>query len=263
MQVTRSMRTRCLDQSLLALVLALLSVAVYARDVIDIPSKGEASTRTLYFEAPNPKATVLLFIGGDGQLKLTDDGQTGSRHTFVRSIERWASHGINAVLVDSPSDLGNAKKGHKRNSEDHLNRVSEVISFYQQNQGKPVWIFGHSMGTSTVAALMNSGRPEVSQLSGYIVAGTLAGESIPSSVKLPALGIHHQRDGCPKTPVGASKAIIDLRSDDTVKGLVLLTGGQERGNPCFAQSYHGFLGVEDEFIDSAAKFIIQNSRLPN
>jgi alpha-beta hydrolase superfamily lysophospholipase len=231
--------------------------------VIDIPSKGEASTRTLYFEAPNPKATVLLFIGGDGQLKLTDDGQTGSRHTFVRSIERWASHGINAVLVDSPSDLGNAKKGHKRNSEDHLNRVSEVISFYQQNQGKPVWIFGHSMGTSTVAALMNSGRPEVSQLSGYIVAGTLAGESIPSSVKLPALGIHHQRDGCPKTPVGASKAIIDLRSDDTVKGLVLLTGGQERGNPCFAQSYHGFLGVEDEFIDSAAKFIIQNSRLPN
>lgn len=35
------------------------------------------------------------------------------------------------------------------------------------------------------------------------------------------MGIHHERDGCPKTPVGASKVIIDSRSEDTVKvGLV-------------------------------------------
>lgn len=36
-----------------------------------------------------------------------------------------------------------------------------------------------------------------------------------------SMGIHHERDGCPKTPVGASKVIIDSRSEDTVKvGLV-------------------------------------------
>lgn len=261
--MTRSMTTYYLRNCLLVLVVASLSFVAYARDVIDIPSKGGPSTRTLYFGVPNAKATVLLFIGGDGQLKLTDDGRSGSRHTFVRSIERWASHGINAVLVDSPFDLGNAKKGHKRNSENHLTRVSEVISYYQGRQERSIWIFGHSMGTSTVAALLNSALPEVRKLRGYVVAGTLVGESIPVTVKLPALGIHHERDGCVKTPVGASKAIIDSRSGDTVKELVLLTGGQERGNPCFAQSHHGFLGIEDEFIDSAAKFIIQNSGLPN
>ena len=162
--MTRSMTTYYLRNCLLVLVVASLSFVAYARDVIDIPSKGGPSTRTLYFGVPNAKATVLLFIGGDGQLKLTDDGRIGSRHTFVRSIERWASHGINAVLVDSPFDLGNAKKGHKRNSENHLTRVSEVISYSQGRQERSIWIFGHSMGTSTVAALLNSALPEVRKL---------------------------------------------------------------------------------------------------
>ena len=253
-----AMTSRFLANGLLSGLLCILSVAVSARDVIDVPSKLESPTRTLQFETADHKATVLLFIGGYGQLKLTDGGQTESGHTFVRSVELWASHGINAVLVDSPFDLGNAR-AHKRNSEDHLTRVSEVISFYKK-QGQPVWIFGHSMGTSTVAALMTSGRPEIGYLSGYIVAGTLTGESIPSSITLPALGIHHKRDGCIKTPVSATEAILNSRSEDTVKKVVLLDGGQERGNPCFAQSYHGFLGIENEFIDSAAKFILQNSR---
>ena len=252
-----AMTSRFLANGLLSGLLCLLSAVVCARDVIDIPSKY-SPTRTLQFQAPDSKATVLLFIGGDGQLKLTDDGQTEHRHTFVRSVELWASHGINAVLVDSPFDLGNAR-AHKRNSEDHLTRVSEVISFYKK-QGQPVWIFGHSMGTSTVAALMTSGRPEIGYLSGYIVAGTLTGESVPSSITLPALGIHHKRDGCVKTPASATEAILNSRSEDTVKKVVLLDGGQERGNPCFAHSYHGFLGIENEFIDSAAKFILQNSR---
>ena len=264
MFITRSgMYSRLLFNSLLMGLLCLLSAAVCARDVIDVPSKLESPTRTLQFETADHKATVLLFIGGDGQLKLTDGGQTESRHTFVRSIERWASHGINAVLVDSPFDLGNAKRGHKRNTDAHLTRVSEVIAFYREKQGQSVWIFGHSMGTSTVAALMTSSRPEIGHLSGYIVAGTLTGESIPSSITLPALGIHHKRDGCVKTPVSATEAILNSRSEDTVKKVVLLDGGQERGNPCFAQSYHGFLGIENEFIDSAAKFILQNNRSHN
>ena len=253
-----AMTSRFLANGLLSGLLCILSVAVSARDVIDVPSKLESPTRTLQFETADHKATVLLFIGGDGQLKLTDGGQTESGHTFVRSVELWASHGINAVLVDSPFDLGNAR-AHKRNSEDHLTRVSEVISFYKK-QGQPVWIFGHSMGTSTVAALMTSGRPEIGYLSGYIVAGTLTGESGHSSITLPALGIHHKRDGCVKTPASATEAILNSRSEDTVKKVVLLDGGQERGNPCFAQSYHGFLVIENEFIDSAAKFILQNSR---
>lgn len=238
-------------------VLAFTTIA-NAGEVIDIPSSQGDSTRTLFIASPSPKATVLLFIGGDGQLRLTDNGQTKHGHTFVRSIDRWSSHNINAVLIDTPFDLGNAMRGHKRGTSEHLTRVSEVTAYYAKKTGTPLWIFGHSMGTSTVAAFLSSGKPEISLLKGYIVAGTHKGESVPASVKLPALGIHHKREACEATPIEASEAIINSRSPDTPKKMVLLDGGEDKGHRCQARAYHGFNGIEDEFVDTAAKFILSN-----
>lgn len=235
-----------------------MTAPLFASEVVDIPSKNGAATRTLLLQAENPKATVLLFIGGDGQLQLSDDGQTKHGHTFVRSIKRWSGHQISAVLVDTPFDLGNAMRGHQRGSDDHLNRVSEVISFYSKVSNKPLWIFGHSMGTSTVSAFLNSERSEISLLSGFIVAGTHKGETVPTSIRLPALGIHHAKDACEATPVEATEAIIRSRSPDTRKAVILLSGGDDKGHRCQSRGYHGFNGIEHEFIDTAAAFVLQN-----
>ena len=242
----------------IAIVLsAAAHVAAHAAEVIDVASKQGAPTRTLLVLAPEPKLTVLLFIGGDGLLRLTDDGRTEHGHTFVRSINRWSTHHINAVLVDTPFGLGNAKRGHKRASGRHLTRVSEVVAHYAEKTKTPIWIFGHSMGTSSVAAFLSSGRPEINLLSGYAVAGTHRGESVPESIKLPALSIHHQRDGCEATPLEASEAIHKSRTPDTPRALVILDGGLETGHPCLARGYHGFNGVENEFIDAAARFMLK------
>ena len=51
--------------------------------VVDVGSAQGSPTRTLVAGVSEPKATVLLFIGGDGMLKLTESGQTGHGHTFV------------------------------------------------------------------------------------------------------------------------------------------------------------------------------------
>ena len=245
-------------KSVLAAILLTLTTVASAAEVIDIPSAQGLPTRTLLVSTPNTKATVLLFIGGDGQLRLTDDGQTKHGHTFVRSIDRWASHSINAVLIDTPFGLGNAKRGHKRGSRNHLTRVAEVTAYYSKKASAPLWIFGHSLGTSTVAAFMSSGRQEIGLLRGYIVAGTHKGESVPVSVKLPALGIHHRKEACEVTPIEASEAIINSRSSDTPKAMILLDGGEDEGHRCLARAYHGFNGIENQFIDTAVSFILKH-----
>ena len=114
------------------------------------------------------------------------------------------------------------------------------------------------MGTSTVAAFLGSNRPEIALLQGYIVAGTHRGESVPAKIKLPALAIHHRLEGCPSTPIAASEAIIQSRSPDTPKAMVLLDGGTEPGHRCQSRSYHGFHGIEETLINTAAAFILKN-----
>jgi hypothetical protein len=245
-------------KSLLYIFLFGMNVIVHAAEVIDIASNQGAPTRTLLAPTPNPKATVLLFIGGDGQLRLTDNGQTTHGHTFVRSIDYWASHQINAVLIDSPFSLGSAKREIKRGRNNHLARVAEVTAYYAKETRTPLWIFGHSLGTSTVAAFLSSGKPEVELLRGYVVAGTHQSESVPISVKLPVLGIHHQKDGCEVTPLQASESIINSRSPDTPRSMVLMSGGEEKGHRCLSLSHHGFNGIEKQFIDTAASFILKN-----
>jgi len=98
------------------LLLGTTSIAK-ADEVIDVSSAQGVPTRTLVATVKEPRATVLLFIGGDGLLRLTPSGQTAHGHTFVRSFGMWRAHGIEAVLVDSPEDLGNAMRGHQRGSQ--------------------------------------------------------------------------------------------------------------------------------------------------
>ncbi len=243
---------------LFLLAISMLSGATRASGVIDVPSSLGEPTRTLLVSVPEPRATVLLYIGGDGRLRLTEDGRTSHGHTFVRSLHLWSAHHINAVLVDTPFDLGNAMRGHKRGTQEHLSRVAEVISHYSKNSSTPVWIFGHSMGTSTVAAFLSSEKPEISRLRGYIVAGTHKGETIPTSTKIPVMAIHHKKEACEATPIEASEAIVNTRSSDTPKALVLLDGGLNEGHRCQARAYHGFYGIENELINTAASFVLKH-----
>ncbi len=247
----------------LGLILISLTCVGRANERVDIPSMHGSPTRVLLASNEAATATVLLFIGGGGLVRIADDGRTDHVHTFVRSFGMWRAYGVQAVLVDSPFDLGNAMRGHKRSSKEHLDRVSEVVRHFHSKFDQPIWIFGHSMGTSTIAAFLSSERPEISFLKGYIVAGTHRGETIPASIKLPVLGIHHRREACPSTPITASEAIIRSRTSDTPRAMVLLDGGSDQGDRCQALAHHGFNGLEQELVKTAAEFILKNWRCPH
>ena len=131
----------------LTLILAYIGSPVFAQ-VIDIPHQQDAATRTLLFTAPNPKALVLLFPGGGGMMRLQDDGSTKNRHTFIRSVDQWSQYHIDAVLVDTPYDLGDYRRGDLRGRPDHLERVAEVAAYYKDKFGEIATYLGSSSNES-------------------------------------------------------------------------------------------------------------------
>jgi hypothetical protein len=243
------------NRILTSFFLCAVSFSVFAQ-VIDVPRQDEAPTRTLLVSVAKPRALVLLFPGGGGMPVIFDNGSIKSRHTFVRSLDLWAQYGMDAVLVDSPYDLGDLRRGNLRGRKDHLSRVNEVINFYKTKLNLPVWIFGHSMGSSTATYYANELDPTGKQIAGIIIAGTIYSASLSNDVTLPVLGIHHQHDDCAGTPVSASSEIIEGRPKKYISKLEIIEGGISEGGVCESFAYHGFNQTEPEFIKRAAQFIL-------
>jgi hypothetical protein len=235
---------------------ALCSIA--QAQVFDVPHSEEAPTRTLLIEALKPRALVLLFPGGGGMAGISEDGAIKSRHTFIRSMEMWAQYGIDAVLVDTPYDLGDLRRGNLRGRKDHLTRVDEVVTFYKNKFKLPIWVFGHSMGSSTATYYANEIDQTKKNLTGIIIAGTIRTASLDDEVTLPVLAIHHQYDACAGTPVSASSRIIEGRPKKLVSKLELIEGGITEGEVCQSFAFHGFNQTEAEFVKRAANFILSH-----
>jgi dienelactone hydrolase len=233
-----------------------LPLLVHAQ-IVDVPQAGGAPTKTFLVETAKPKAVALLFIGGDGMLNLNPDGSTTKENPLNRSANLWKQYGVNAVLVDSPYDLGDARRGNVRGKAEHLSRVENVVKHYKERFGVPVWIVGHSMGTVTAVQFANQAE-RASSIAGIIIAGTHAGESLTKDFVKPVMAIHHQKEACPSTPISASESIIKARSKETKSELVLIDGGENVGKACMGLAYHGFNKVEDQVVAAAAKFILGN-----
>jgi dienelactone hydrolase len=238
-------------------LISLFVPAIAHGQLLDVPQAGEASTKTFLIETAKPKAVVLLFIGGDGVLDLKPDGSTTKQNPLNRSAGLWQQYGINSVLVDSPYDLGDARRGNVRGKSQHLARVESVINYYKNKFNVPIWIFGHSMGTVTAIQFANQSEKS-GAVSGVIIAGTHIGENLSNNFSKPVLAIHHQKEACAATPISASESIVKGRSKETKSELVMIDGGEDMGLPCMGLSYHGFNKVEDQMVGAAAKFILAN-----
>ena len=197
-----------------------------------------------------------MFPGGGGMLRLQSDGSTKNRHTFVRSVDQWAQYQIDAVLVDTPYDLGDLRRGNLRERQDHMDRVGEVVQYYKNKTKLPIWIFGHSMGSSTASYFASQMNERSKLLSGIIIAGTIRAASLDDGVSIPVLGIHHQDDACTGTPASATKRIIEGRPSNYVSRLEIIEGGITEGGVCESLAYHGFNQTESEFVKRAAQFIL-------
>ncbi len=258
--------------SILSRVLAALSLAVllnagvaYAQAIPVNPTyKGwfasSNPTMTFLFEAAEAKATLVFIPGGEGHRGVkpewtADHGYFSSYHfnVMLRSLSdpKATSGQFNVVIFDSPADLPTANHwSGARASTDHLSRVEDVVRYYKEKFGKPVWVMGHSMGSISITELYKRLQDKKSEdlVAGLIWSGGINGTFFNyETTKLPVLVLHHENDGCIGTTPRNAKRIHTRLSEagNTATELVFIKTGTlspDSNNPC-RSGYHMYFGA--------------------
>ena len=146
-------------------------------------------------------------------------------------------------------------------SEPHARDIGALVK-YMRGIAAPVYLVGTSRaGLSVTNAVVRGGSvgdqaDAIVITSGMLVHFTDAQPSAQRTVgnlgriKQPTLIVYHEKDGCAHTPASSGnrfKALLTGASQVDVK--IMKGGSAGSGDPCQANSHHGFLGQDQEVVD--------------
>ncbi len=223
-----------------------------------------------------PRMALVLLVGGDGHLKLSDEGcpKALKGNSLVRSIPLFRDAGFITALVDAPSDhQGEDGLGGFRAAAEHAQDLGTVIADVRARIQVPVWVVGTSRGSisaaNAAARLTGANAPDGVVLTSALMWGTDRGRKawtaqtvfdLPlESIHIPLLVLGHEQDKCMRSqPTHMDRIAQRVRS--TQKQVVTITGGP--GNPgpvdlsaCEGSSPHGLIEQEAEVAAGIARFI--------
>jgi len=250
---------------LLALLLA-VSAHLARADVASVqtlPPRPGVTERFLLIKPDKPVvASLILFAGGDGNLRLGDDGRPGSlgKNFLVRTRAAWVAQGFQVAVVDAPSDRVDQgiTAGDFRSSSEHAADIAAVIGFLRQQAPVPVWLVGTSRGTTSAAAVGIRLRDRVD---GLVLTSTIdrargnVADLALDRLDKPVLLIQHKQDACQASRPDALQPVVDKLSAARPKELIAVDGGNNSGDACQAMAYHGYNGIEDRVIAQAADWV--------
>lgn len=217
-----------------------------------------------------PSATVILFAGGDGVLRLQPSGKIGtdlSLNFLIRSREAFAREGLAVAALDVASDLRSGLNGNIRLSAQHAQDVARVIAVLRTRIGAPVWVVGTSSGTISAAGVaarlaQSDPRPDgvvLTSTQSTLVQG-LCGRTVYfanlAAIRVPVLAVSHRDDRCPCSAAASAKLMAAL-SGASAKEHKIFTGGDPPLSQglCQAREPHGFFGIEGEVAKAIAEWI--------
>jgi hypothetical protein len=230
-------------QAACANVLALLvfGLTCYSTALADETIQIGGSAAVL-LRANSPVGSVILMPGGDGSINAGPNGEINSLlgNQLVRTRNAYVTHGLAVLVADADLELARA------------------VQFMAQIK-EPVTVIATSRGTIRAAVGISRGaKPNALVLT----SGFLTGESgsVPNVASIlgtpaalpPTLVIHHRDDGCKFTQPAGVAPFIQWSAGRA--HAVWLSGGVSLGNPCEAQAYHGFNGLDNEVVTLAAGF---------
>lgn len=212
--------------------------------------------------APRPDTGVILFAGGQGNVRLAEGIPQPGANFLVRTRHLFAQEKLAVAVYDPSPDIGSLTD-QARMSRPHADEVAQVLAHLKQETGvSHVYLVGTSRGTISAAYLALALRDHVD---GVVLTSTLfqasrAGPGLSgfdfSTIRQPLLFVHHLADGCRTTPPQAAHALSGNYP-------VVWVGGQQEagGDACGPFSAHGYLGQEPATVHAIAEWIMQR-RLP-
>jgi dienelactone hydrolase len=275
-----------------ALIFSLVSFSksaeIQSEELVKLETRPKVRQNFALIKPENPVASVILFAGGRGNIKLGSLGgkpHIGAmqRNFLIRTRRDFAKHGLMVAVIDVPSNLDtkqgfstwvNDNKTPFRWSEEHTKDIKAVASYLKNRKNIPVWLVGTSMGTFSAA---HGAITLQEENSGLVLTSTVTRskkkwrirKTHPNAVldmdleniKVATLIVSHENDGCEATPASdAPKLKAALKNSPKVKVLYFTGGKKPRSEPCQARSQHGFYGIEEQVVTAIADFIKSNSK---
>ena len=257
--------------SLLLMILLILLGNAYAdtaQQVVDLQTRPNVTQRMVVLTPPEPKATVILFSGGDGGLGIYPNGslQRGNGNFLVRTRQLFAAQGFLVAVVDAPSDRqgGNWLQGFRQTSE-HVADIKAVIAWAREQAKIPVWLVGTSRGTQSAAYVATELAGGNDGPDGLVLTSTILtdkkGRPVPAMpldrLHIPVIVAHNKDDACKLCDYSRIPSMMDEFTNVPRKQLLTFSGGKSEGDPCEAFSYHGYNGIETDVVNQVSAAILQ------
>ncbi len=229
--------------------------SVYAQAIKSVSFKDGAHAYAVSTDVRDPRAILVMFTGGDGNLRLLERGSLRGINVLIRIRSALEDAGIKLLYVDIPD------RSFSRADSDYAKSVGEMISM--ENTGKlPVFVAGVSRGS--ISAVNVASR---TQIAGVILLSAVTGNTYDGTVRsapfaeitVPALLFVHDQDACVSS---GSQAALRSFADDMKKSkttILVLRGGKDEGEgsgraaACHPKSHHGCNGIEDGVADAILK----------
>lgn len=241
-----------------------------AEETVTLNTRGDVTMKFRLISGKNPVASVILFPGGKGKIKVSDYGIGKTGNFLVRTRNLFARQGIMVAVVDAPSD----RQGEEgmmfgfRTSPEHVIDIDAIIDYLQKRASVPVWLIGTSRGTESAAHVADltgrkiQGLVLTSSMSRPNAKGLALTEMDLDKIKVPVLITTHKNDRCRVTPPGGAKKIKKALVNAPVVEIKYYTGGKKsKSKPCKAKSQHGYFGIEDEVVRDIVVFLKNNRRI--
>ena len=252
---------------LLHLLLLLLALPAHAQMETVVSAKLERyGIAALVMHAEGAQAFrhgIALFPGHPGILKLREeDGkpQFELRGNFlVRSRRHWLDDETLVAVLDAPSDEWTYFSQDFRATPRYGQDIGRLLADVTRRYSIAQWTFvGTSEGSVSAfhAARMNPQLARRVILTSSLWGPTRNGPGLSNArwdeLRATLLWVHHEDDPCRFTSYSEARRYAQRTGAPlvTVRG-----GGPEKGDPCAAFSFHGFVGLERDVVHAMRAWV--------
>lgn len=230
----------------------------------EVKARGER-TRVRVEKVADSRAMLILFPGGKGVTKLSENGEirAAKGNFLIRSRTFFLARGFSVAIPDGPSDHPKDLWHGFRDSDAHAIDIGAVIAHLRGRYKMPVWLLGTSRGSTSVASAAS--RLAVYAPDGIVLTasvlvpiknGNHLFEFALDEIRMPVLIGHHRADDCRVTPPGKVAALARALTAATPLAVKWFDGGTPKGKACGARSEHGFAGIEGQVVNDIVEWIL-------
>lgn len=231
----------------IALLVTLLGPAraIASEERVELIGRPGIMQPILYEAAAAPVASVILFVGGGGDLAHADKSDL----KWMR--QQFIAASMSIAVPDTPSDHPAGFGPLFRAEAAHAQDVAAVVALLKRQVPAPVWLVGVSNGTISAANAAVRLGPHA--IAGVVLISSvwLGGMSaVPvEQIAVPVLLVHNRSDDCPASPFAETEKSLSRFAAAPAKELIAVASGGARGSePCGLGSPHDFHRIKDKVL---------------